>query len=100
VYSTASEVKDEFDRFIHVSKFTACDGRTLTLSHRAHRPELGNKRPYSGGLNRPSKRTSPSSPAWPLTYSVSHRCPRRQSESSRARDGRSRGTDAVCLRIW
>jgi hypothetical protein len=100
VYSTASEVKDEFDRFINVSKFTKCDGRTLTICRRAHKSGLGNKLPYNGGLNRRSKRISPSSHAWLLTYSVSHQCPRRQSESSQAQDGRSHGTEAVCLQKW
>jgi hypothetical protein len=100
VYSNASEVKDEFDRFINVRKFTKCDGRTLTISRRAHKSGLGNKLPYNGGLNRRSKRISLSSHAWLLTYSVSHQCPRRQSESSQAQDGRSHGTEAVCLQKW
>ncbi|KID93886.1 RecQ helicase TLH3, partial [Metarhizium majus ARSEF 297] len=100
VYSTASEVKDEFDRFIHVSNWKHSNGRILTILRRAHRSELVNKRPYSGGLNRPSKRISPSSPAWLLTYSVFHQCPRNQSGSSRAQDGKLHGIEAACLRKW
>ena len=67
VYSTASEVKDEFDRFIYVRNLKPSNGLVLTILRRAHRLGLDNKRPYSGGLNRPSKRISPSSAVWLLT---------------------------------
>ncbi|KAJ0121849.1 hypothetical protein HZ326_31641 [Fusarium oxysporum f. sp. albedinis] len=66
----------------------------------AHRLGLDNKRPYSGGLNRPSERISPSSAVWLLTYSASPPCLRKQSESSQAQDGRLDGIEVACLPKW
>jgi hypothetical protein len=100
VYSTASEVKDEFDRFIYVSNLKPSNGLVLTILRRAHRLGLDNKRPYSGGLNRPSERISPSSAVWLLTYSASPPCLRKQSESSQAQDGRLDGIEVACLPKW
>jgi hypothetical protein len=100
VYSTASEVKDEFDRFIYVSNLKPSNGLVLTILRRAHRLGLDNKRPYSGGLNRPSERISLSSAVWLLTYSASPPCLRKQSESSQAQDGRLDGIEVACLPKW
>ncbi|KAJ0131469.1 Indoleamine 2,3-dioxygenase, partial [Fusarium oxysporum f. sp. albedinis] len=100
VYSTASAVKDEFDRFIYVSNLKPSNGLVLTILRRAHRLGLDNKRPYSGGLNRPSERISPSSAVWLLTYSASPPCLRKQSESSQAQDGRLDGIEVACLPKW
>ncbi|KAJ0135113.1 37S ribosomal protein S9 [Fusarium oxysporum f. sp. albedinis] len=97
VYSTASAVKDEFDRFIYVSNLKPSNGLVLTILRRAHRLGLDNKRPYSGGLNRPSERISPSSAVWLLTYSASPQCLRKQSDSSQAQDGRLDGIEVACL---
>ncbi|KAH7461857.1 hypothetical protein FOMA001_g18911 [Fusarium oxysporum f. sp. matthiolae] len=100
VYSTASEVKDEFDRFIYVSNLKPSNGLVLMILRRAHGLGLDNKRPYSGGLNRPSERISPSSAVWLLTYSASPPCLRKQSESSQAQDGRLDGIEVACLPKW
>jgi hypothetical protein len=100
VYSTASEAKDEFDRFIYVSNLKPSNGLVLTILRRVHRLGLDNKRPYSGGLNRPSERISPSSAVWLLTYSASPPCLRKQSESSQAQDGRLDGIEVACLPKW
>jgi hypothetical protein len=100
VYSTASEVKDEFDRFIYVSNLKPSNGLVLMILRRAHRLGLDNKRPYSGGLNRPSERISPSSAVWLLTYSASPPCLRKQSESSQTQDGRLDGIEVACLPKW
>ncbi|KAG8665198.1 uncharacterized protein FPOAC1_013177 [Fusarium poae] len=65
----------------------------------AHRLGLDNKRPYSGGFNRPSERISPST-VWLLTYSASPPCLRKQSESSQAQNDRLDGIEVGCLPKW
>ncbi|KAG7001541.1 putative AC transposase [Fusarium oxysporum f. sp. conglutinans] len=50
VYSTASEVKDEFDRFIYVSNLKPSNGLVLMILRRAPRLGLDNKRPYQWWL--------------------------------------------------
>ncbi|KAG8664384.1 uncharacterized protein FPOAC1_013722 [Fusarium poae] len=99
VYSTASGMKDEFDRFIYISNLKSSNGLVLTILRRAHRLGLDNKRPYSGGLNRRSERISPST-VWLLTYSASPPCLRKQSESSQAQNDRLDGIEVGCLPKW
>lgn len=100
VYSTGSEVKDEFDRFINVSNLQLFYGRSLTILFRAHKSGLGIKLPCSGGLNQRSEKTSLSSLVWLLIYSAFPLCLRRQSEFSQVQDDRLHGIEVVCLLKW
>jgi hypothetical protein len=104
VYSTASEVKDEFDRFIHVSitHVFRTPPLVISLTVLGRDPKLGSdiNRPCSGGSNRPNKRISHSSAAWLSTYSAFPPCRQRPSGYSQAQGGRSRGIEAACPPRW